>query len=433
MIEETADNARAARAAAPPPGAPQYDAYCAELAHRLTKGWADIAAANDADVARAEQRGLPASLVDRLRLDRDHLGSLVTLTDRVRQALPAVTGAGPARTVGGMAVRRLAKPIGTLLMIYEARPTVTVEGALLPVAVGNTVVLRGGSEMVDTNRALGVLIGQALVGAGLPAGMVQVVAETDRSVIRGLLRRHDVFDVLIPRGSPSLIDYCQGAATMPVIASGGGVNHLYVHADAEPATAAAVALDSKLTEPTACNTLEMVLVHRSTAEAFVGALIRHGARLTYPYGLRLDPVLVPAATRAAHGLAGAAVSLAPLEEYDDGREFLDRTLGVRVVDGVDEAVGHIRRHGSRHTEGVTAADPEVIERFCRGVDAAALVVNGSLRLHDGPTMGLGPELSISTGRLHVRGPVGLDALVTYSWLIEGDGTLRGAATEVGDD
>jgi glutamate-5-semialdehyde dehydrogenase len=256
---------------------------------------------------------------------------------------------------------------------------------------------------------------------------VQVLADPDRRVVRELLGRADVIDALIPRGSPSLIDYCQRTSTIPVIASGGGVNHLFVDRSADIWQAARLALDSKVAEPTACNTLEMVLVHADIASSLVAALIRLSDQSGRPARLRIDSSLLPLLATAGPTI------VEPLADHDDGREFLDATIGIRAVGGVEEAIAHIRRHGSGHTEGVAARDPAVIERFLSAVDAAALVVNASLRMHDGPTMRLGPELSISTGRLHVRGPVGLPALMTYSWVIEGDGDLRGGWEAAGED
>ncbi|HEU5471322.1 MAG TPA: glutamate-5-semialdehyde dehydrogenase [Actinophytocola sp.] len=418
MTEEILDRAARARDAAPPPGDERYLAYCDALATRLDKRWDRVRAANDVDLARAG--GLPDALADRLRVGDAHREQLVALAGEVGRALPAATRPSePLAATGRMRVRRIPKPLGVLLMIYEARPTVTVEGALLPVAVGNVAILRGGTEMAATNAALGAVVAEAAEAAGLPDGMVQVLTDGDRALVRQLLRRHDAIDALVPRGSPALIEHCRTASTIPVIASGGGVNHLYVDASADLDLAARIALDSKLAEPTACNTLELVLAHADVAEPLARRLVAAGIGLARPYTLRLDAGLAG----LVPGGPGAEVRV--LGPHDDGREFLDRTLGLRAVAGLDEAVGHIRRHGSRHTEGVVATRPEVIDGFLRAVDAAALVVNGSLRLHDGPTMRLGPEISISTGRLHVRGPVGLTALLTYSWAIEGNATLRG--------
>jgi glutamate-5-semialdehyde dehydrogenase len=447
MLEELLATGTAARAQAPPPGSAGCLTYCAELAARLGKHWPQVLAANAADVAAATQRGLPGSLIDRLTLTGRHLDQLVTLAAEVADVLPTVTApavcqpAGrPASPPGGQpegnrpTIRRIPKPLGLILMIYEARPTVTIEGALVPVATGNAVLLRGGSEIAQTARAFAEIIADALRAAGLPAGLVQVITDPDRRLVRELLGRPDAIDALIPRGSPALIEHCQRTSTVPVIASGGGVNHLYVDRSADLELAAGIALDSKIYEPTACNTLEMVLAHADIAADLIAALTAQAMRTGEGVALRVDPALLDQAlldqARLAAAPAGppagqAGVTITPLAAHDDGREFLDQTLGVRQVSGAEQAIAHIRRHGSRHTEGVLAADPEVIAQFLRDVDAAALIVNSSLRLHDGPTMGLGPELSISTGRLHVRGPVGLAALLTYSWVIEGNGILRG--------
>ncbi|MBT2383364.1 glutamate-5-semialdehyde dehydrogenase [Streptomyces sp. ISL-11] len=418
--EETVRAARTASETAPPVGDPAYQRYCRTLAERLREDWPAILKANAEDVGAATSRGLPATIVDRLRLTDDHLEVLERLAGAVHDALPAATAKGPETPVGEWGVRRqVPKPLGVVLMVYEARPTVTVEGALLSVGTGNAVLLRGGKEIAATNTALAATLRAAAERAGLPAGMATVLDDPKRAQLRWLLAHPDAVDVLIPRGSPSLIDYCRTATSIPVIASGGGVNHLYVHRSADLERAAAIALDSKVGEPTACNTLELALVDSCVAEEFTARLAEAAQRERHPTTLRVDPGLGPVA-------AGDMVRVQPLEEHDLGREFLDRAVGVLAVDGLDEAVRHIRRYGSGHTEGVVAEDRGTLDAFVARVDAATLVTNGSLRLHDGPTMGLGPELSISTGRLHVRGPVTLGDLLTRSWLISARGTLRDA-------
>jgi glutamate-5-semialdehyde dehydrogenase len=419
MTEEILNSARAAVAAAPPTGDPAYARYGRELAARLADHWPTVLKANADDVAHAEQRGLSPVLLDRLRLTDAHLDQLRRLTDTVLAELSEVTAPGPGVPIGDWGVRRRApKPLGVVFMVYEARPTVTVEGALLPVAVGNAVLLRGGREIARTNAALAAVAREALDAAGLPADLVTVLDDPDRAQLRALLKRPDAVDVLVPRGSPSLIDYCRGASAIPVIASGGGVNHVYVHRSADLALAAEVALDSKLPEPTACNTAELMLVDADVAPAFLAEVLAAAERDDRQVTVRLD-TRVPRPDGE-----GGPWRIDDLKEHDFGREFLDATIGVYPVEGLDEAVAHIHRHGSAHTEGVIAADPAVAEEFTRRVDAAAIVVNGSLRLHDGPTLGLGSEISISTGRMHVRGPVTLGALITHSWVVEAHGTLR---------
>ncbi len=429
-LEKVLSAAGEARRAAPPPHDERYRKYCAELGLHLDRDWDLVRAANAEDVARAKDAGLHPELVDRLTVTDQHLDILVGLAERTMSALPELTLPGPPSDAGnGIAIRRQPKAIGVMLMIYEARPTVTIEGALLPVAVGNVAILRGGSETATTNAAFGAIVASAVAAAGLPAGMAQVLSDVDRAGVRWLLKQHDRIDVLIPRGSPTLIEFCQSASTIPVIASGGGVNHLYVDASADLDLAARVALDSKLPEPTACNTLEMVLAHHDIAAEFTRRLIAAGGADPAPWVLRVDPRLIEGelADRAQPGRPeGSGLSVTELGGHDIGREFLDRSLGVRPVTGLAEAVAYVRAYGSQHTEGIVARDPAVIADYLAEVDAAALVVNGSLRLHDGPTMGLGAELSIGTGRLHVRGPVNLSALLTYSWVIEARGLTREA-------
>lgn len=414
--------ARAAYRAAPPVGDSAYELYCRELARGLTSAWPEVIRANERDVDAALRRGLPDTLVGRLRLTDRHLDYLVALTVEAAGALSAISEPEPGVRVGDWGVLyKVPKPLGVALMIYEARPTVSVEGALLPVAVGNAVLLRGGKEIGATNAALAEVIRAALVASGLPGDMVTLLADPDRSVLRALLSRADAVDVLIPRGSPSLIDYCRTNSTIPLIASGGGVNHLYVHNSADLDLAALATLDSKLPEPSACNTVELVLVDESVAEDFVARLLRHAERGGEPVTVKLDAAL----PMPAQG--DGPWRVARMEPYDTGREFLDPTVAVLPVTGPRAAIEHIRTHGSAHTEGVIAGDRAVIEDFTRRVDAAAIVVNGSLRLHDGNTLELGAEVSISTGRLHVRGPVGMRSLLTYTWVVEANGTLRATA------
>lgn len=410
---------RDARRKAPPLDDPAYGRFPRVIVEHLAANWPAVLSANGSDIEAARDAGVPAVLVDRLRLGDGHLRQLAEFAERVSVAQPALTAPDTPRQVGGWGrIRRIAKPLGVVLMVYEARPTVTIEGALLSASAGNAVLLRGGREIAATNAALATVIASALAAAGLPGELVVVLDDPDRSQLRELLTRADAIDVLIPRGSPSLIGYCRQASTIPVIASGGGVNHLYVHASADLAFAARAALDSKIPEPTACNTVEMVLADAEVAEAFLAALAQAAACEPTGVAILADPGL-----RRPEGVPDT-VTVAPVSAHDFGREFLDRTIAVHVVSGLPEAVAHIARYGSGHTEGIIATSDAAVAEFCRHVDAAALVVNGSLRLHDGPTLQLGPELSISTGRLHVRGPVTLTNLITHSWVVEATGTLR---------
>jgi glutamate-5-semialdehyde dehydrogenase len=418
IIEQIMKSARAAFEAAPPVGDPAYQRYCERLAHHLMAGRHEVLRANRDDIAAAERRGLPPTLVNRLRLTERHLERMVELTRQVRAELPAVAAYGEPLRAGDCVLRQVPKPLGVVLMIYEARPTVTVDAALLPVVVGNAVLLRGGKEMAATDAAMARVVRSALDEVGLPPDLVTVLDDPDRSQLRTVLRRPDQVDVVIPRGSPSLVEYCRTTSSIPVIASGGGVNHLYVHRSADLAMAATLTLDSKLPEPAGCTSVELVLVDQEVAGEYLTALRQAIEDQADVLTVRLDPAV------QAPPL-GPALPVEPLQQHDYGREFLDPVIGVVAVADVTEAVEHIRRFGSRHTEGVVATDPAAVAEFVRHVDAAALVLNGSLRLHDGPRLGLGAELSIATGRLHVRGPVTLSALVTYTWVVEANGALRG--------
>ncbi|MZE79642.1 glutamate-5-semialdehyde dehydrogenase [Streptomyces sp. SID5475] len=416
-------SARAALHAAPPIGDDAYPRYCRELARELNDSWPAVAAANRRDVTAAEEAGLPPTLVNRLRLTPRHLAGMVRLCAQVERELPAVArGADPLPAGDWGVLRKVPKPLGVVFMIYEARPTVTVDGALLPVVTGNAVLLRGGKESAHTDEALAGAVHAALAAAGLPRDMVTVVRDPGRAVMKALLARPDAVDVLVPRGSPSLIEYCRSAGSIPLIASGGGVNHLYVHRSADLELAAEITLDSKVPEPAGCTSVEFVLADRAVAGEYLAALRHLAEKRGTPFTVRLDPS-VPAPGGA--GDPDGPWRTEPLRPHDAGREFLDPVIGVLAVDGPDEAAGHIRRHGSAHTEGVVARDRAVAEEFTRRVDAATIVVNGSLRLHDGPKLGLGAELSIATGRLHVRGPVTLGSLVSTTWVVEAGGELRG--------
>ncbi|MEU4493935.1 glutamate-5-semialdehyde dehydrogenase [Streptomyces sp. NBC_00210] len=421
MPEQILNLARAAFDAAPPLGDPAYTRYCRELAGHLKERWHEIQSANQADIARAQMRGLPPTLVARLRLTDEHLEGMVELTGAVERELTAVLAATPEIPAGDWGtLRRVPKPLGVALMIYEARPTVTVDGALLPVAVGNAVLLRGGKESAATDAALAEVVKSALAAAGLPTGLVTVLDDPDRSLMKGILARPDQVDVLIPRGSPSLIEYCRTASSIPLIASGGGVNHLYVHRTADLALAARVTLNSKIPEPAGCTSVEMVLVDQEIAADYLATVLAECERQNAQLTVRLDASVKQPAARD-----DSPWRTETLEPHDLGREFLDPVIGLRPVPGLEAAADHIRAYGSRHTEGVLTEDPAVAQQFARQVDAAMIVVNGSLRLHDGPKLGLGSEISIATGRLHVRGPVTLGALVTSTWVVEANGELRG--------
>jgi glutamate-5-semialdehyde dehydrogenase len=405
--------AQDALSAAPPIGDPVYREFPTVLAGQLADHWPRIEQANRIDIDALNRRGGSRALLRRLSLDGSQLSQLVALTGMVTRELAGQKPLGQVWSdSSALTVRRILRPLGVIFMIYEGRPTVTVEGVLLPVVMGNSVILRGGNEIASTNTALGFAIDSALEKCGLPAGMAQVIEDGDRSKLRALIRADGQIDVVIARGSPSLLDYCRRVSAIPVIASGGGVNHLYVHRSADLDLAADCVLDSKLVDPAGCTAVEMILADDSVAGDLISALAGRAARSPgHAFTLCLPPNL------ARRLPADSGIGARALTETDSGREFLDDTIALRPVSGLAEAADHIRSYGSGHTEGIVASEPEIVAEFFRLVDAAALIVNGSLRLHDGPAMGLGAELAISTGRLHRRGPLTLDSLTTYSWIV----------------
>ena len=330
--EQIVHTARQAMRIAPALGDRAYTRFPGQIKVALTSAWPRLLAANEQDITAARDRGLPDVLVDRLRLGEPQRRYLVSLAEAVAAAQPALTAAQPAMPAGTWGtLRRVARPLGVVLMVYEARPTVTVEGALLNAAAGNAALLRGGRELAATNTALAAVIGDALAGSGLPDGLVTVLNDPDRALLRALLAQPGI-DALIPRGSPSLIEYCRRTSTIPVIASGGGVNHLYVHDSADLRFAAQAALDSKLAEPTACNTLEMVLVDETVADRFLHDLVAAATDGEEPVCILADPGRV-----TPDGEAGRGIQIASLSADDFGREFLDRTIGVHAVTGLDQA------------------------------------------------------------------------------------------------
>jgi glutamate-5-semialdehyde dehydrogenase len=413
--------ARAALHDAPPIGDPAYVRFAEYTWEHLNTHWEAIVEASAADVAAGRERGMPERLLRRIAMTEGQRRAAYRLIERLPDELRAAAAPSPV-VIGphGTRARRVPKPLGVLLMIYEARPSVTIDGSLLPVCAGNAVILRGGTEIGATNRALATVFHAALTDAGLPAGLVQVLTEVDRAGLRALLARDDAIDVLIPRGSPSLTDACRAVSRIPMILGGGGVNHLYVHADADVDLAVRAVIDGKYYEPEGCTALEAVLLDSRVRPAFWKTLDRYAGELS-GITLRVDAGLLPEVPDS--------VAAQERTEADLGREYLDRTLCVHGVGDLDDAVKHIRRFGSGHTEAIITRDPAVADRFCAQTDAAAVIVNGSVRLHDAPTLGLGSEIAISTSRLHVRGPVTVGDLMSHGWRVDGDGALRFRTTE----
>jgi len=371
-----------------------------EAANAIEKRAAEILGANEEDLARAS--GQPAAFLDRLRLDEKRLRAMAAAMREVA-ALPDPVGevVESYTRPNGLRVERVRAPLGVVLMIYESRPNVTAEAAALCLRSGNAALLRGGSEALQTNSA---------IAACFPEDVVQLVSP-DRALLDELLQLHEQIDLCIPRGGPSLIRFVADRARVPVIKHYQGVCHLYVAADADLEMAGRIAVNAKAQRPGVCNALECLLVDaRSAPEAL--------PRLAAP--LRGAGVELRCDERALPLVAGGVAAM----EDDFGREFLDLKLAVAVVDGIDGALRHIARYGSRHTESIVTRDPQLAQRFLNEVDASCVLWNASTRFNDGGELGLGAEIGISTSKLHAYGPMGLRELTCTRYVVRGDGQVR---------
>lgn len=402
---------RAARKLAPEKRA-KKDAALEAIALELEARSAAIVRANAEDVEAARQRGTKDALLDRLVLTPERVRAMAAAVREIA-ALPDPVGevVTSYERPNGLRVARVRVPIGVIAMIFESRPNVTVDASALTLKAGNAVVLRGGSEAARSNAALGEAIRAALERSGLPPDAVQVVPFTDRDAVRALVQQSELVDLAIPRGGEALIRFVTENARVPVVQHYKGVCHLFLDRGTDVERATRIVLNAKMQRPGVCNALECLLVDASDA-----------ARLLPPVAKAL---LAAGCELRACERARALVPEARAATAEDwGREFLEAILAVRVVDGLDGALEHVAEYGSGHTEAILTADAAHADRFRREVDAACVVVNASTRFHDGGELGLGAEIGIATSRLHWRGPMGLEALTTMKWTIDGDGQIR---------
>jgi glutamate-5-semialdehyde dehydrogenase len=383
------------------------------VALAIQSGASRIVEANDLDLANGRENGLSVALQDRLRLD---IGRLDGLALAVRQVAALVDPVGESvrgsTLPNGLKISQVRVPFGVIGVIYEARPNVTVDLAALALKSGNAIVLRGGSAAQNSNRVLVDLIQSAIESAGLPRHAVQTIDEFGRDGARELMRARGLVDVLIPRGSAGLIDTVVAESTVPVIETGAGVVHVFLDESADEGTAVDIVRNAKVQRPSVCNALETLLVHRSSAQrllpAVLGALTASGVTVH--------------ADEAARAIFPASV---PAGEEDWSLEHLSLDVSVRVVDDLDAAIGHIRQYSTGHTESIVTNDLANAERFLAEVDSAVVMVNASTRFTDGGEFGFGAEVGISTQKLHARGPMGVAELTSTKWIVRGSGQIRG--------
>lgn len=371
-----------------------------------------ILAANAEDLRAAEAKGIAGAMLDRLKVDPARLAAIANAVREVA-TLPDPVGMVTRRETrpNGLSIERVRVPLGVIAMIYEARPNVTADAAALCLKAGNGVILRGGSEAVRSNVAIAGALRRALEAHGVPAAAITLVGDLRRETMLELLQLNDIVDLAIPRGGEGLIRFVAEHTRVPVIKHYKGVCHLYVDAAADLDLALDLLLDGKVSRPGVCNALETLLVHAEVADAFLpraeAILAERGVQL------RADP-------RALARMPGAV----PAHEDDWDAEFLDLILAVRVVDTLDDAIAHIRRHGSDHTEVIASRDEAAAARFVHALRSAVVMVNASSRFSDGGELGLGAEIGISTTRLHAYGPMGAESLTIERFVVRGAGQTR---------
>jgi glutamate-5-semialdehyde dehydrogenase len=410
LIAEMGARARAAaRALAAMPSAAKGAALLATAA-ALRDSSAAIAAANAEDMAAAEASGLSGALLDRLRLDAARIESMAAgveavagLDDPVGQAIDRVV------RPNGLVLTRVRVPIGVIGIIYESRPNVTADAGALAVMAGNAAILRGGSEAIRSNRAIHAALARGLEAGGAPADAVQLVPVTDRAAVGAMLTAEGLIDLVVPRGGKGLVARVQAEARVPVLAHLDGINHTYVDRAADPEMARALALNAKMRRTGICGATETLLIDRGFADPrpILAALADAGCEL-----------------RGDADVQALDARVLPAECLDWDTEYLDAILSVKLVDGADAAIEHIARHASHHTDAIVTEDAATAERFLAQVDSAIVMWNASTQFADGGEFGLGAEIGISTGRLHARGPVALEGLTTYKWVVRGSGQTR---------
>jgi glutamate-5-semialdehyde dehydrogenase len=410
------DLARRARAAsrqlATASGTSKND-WLSGTAEVLEQRYDEVLDANEKDLAAAAEMGLSAAQIDRLRLTPARLRDAATGLREVA-ALPDPVGQVRASAVrpNGLEVHRVGVPLGVLLFIYESRPNVTVDAAALSVKSGNAILLRGGREALHSNAALHRILCHGLSRCDLPSDAVQLVETTDRAAVGHLLKMNDLIDLVIPRGGEGLIRRVAEEARMPVLKHYKGICHVFVEKSADLDRAERIVLNAKCQRPGVCNAMECLLVDEGVADVFLPRVALNLRRR----GVELRGC--PATCRLV-----ADAKAAQREDFDT--EYLDLVLSIKVVAGLEEAIAHINRHGSGHSDAIVTNDLSAARRFTAAVDSAAVLVNASTRFHDGQELGLGAEIGISTDKVHARGPCGLQELTSYKYIVYGEGHVRG--------
>ncbi|HEX3511384.1 MAG TPA: glutamate-5-semialdehyde dehydrogenase [Solirubrobacteraceae bacterium] len=414
-VEEVCSAAKQASRVLARADSARKDAALEAIADALELRGAEILAANALDMAAGRDADIGSALLDRLALDRERIAGIARAVRQIA-ALPDPVGEviDGRRLANGLDVRRVRVPLGVVAVVYEARPNVTIDAAALCLKSGNAIVLRGSSTATHSNAALAQIAAEAVASCGLPEACVSLVAGGGREELAQLATARESVDLIIPRGGEGLKEALQAVATVPVIYAASGNCHVYVDAGADLAMAQAIVINAKTQRPGVCNAAETLLVHEAIAPELLPRLLP---------ALEAEGVELRADARA-RSLAGPGASPAAAGEDDWEQEYLDLVLAVGVVGSVEEAIEHIARYGSGHSEAIVTSDAHSARSFQLGVDAACVYVNASTRFTDGGEFGMGAEIGNSTQKLHARGPIGLRELCTFKYLVEGDGQVR---------
>lgn len=387
------------------------------IAQSLINREGEILAANRRDYEEAKAGGMGPAMLDRLLLDSYRLIGIAADV-RMVASLPDPVGEmiEMRNLPNGLQVGRKRVPLGVIGTIFESRPNVTVDISSLCLKSGNAVILRGGKESINSNLALARVVQEAAYEAGVPEGAVQIIESTDRSLVNDILQRKDLIDLLIPRGGANLIKFVKDNAAMPVVAGGIGVCHTYIDRSADPDMAVAIAYNAKVQRPTVCNALDTLLVHKEIAPSYLEAIARKWSEAGVEMHCDENSLQILK--------DNPSLNILPSSDEDWGKEFLALIAAVKVVDSIDEAIGHITHYTSGHSEAIVTGDYAAAMRFLDEIDAACVYVNASTRFTDGGQFGLGAEVGISTQKFHARGPLGLKELTSYKWIIFGSGQVR---------
>lgn len=412
MIKELCRNAKEASGQLARLSAEKKTQVLLAMADLLLEHSSEIISVNKVDLQEAESAGLSGAILDRLALNETRIAGIVADLRSVAN-LPDPVGEifDEKETTDGLLVYKQHVPLGVLAVIYEARPNVTVDITGLALKSGNAVILRGGSETLNTNRVLVRIIRNSLIESGLPESCVQFIDNPDRALVGELLKMYEYVDMLIPRGGAALHKFCRENSMIPVITGGIGICHLYVDKTADLTASINVIQNAKVQRPSVCNALDTVLLNRNIASEILPQMID---------ALKKDGVTFHLDNKslAIYGTENDSVQLAGRDDFD--KEWLSLNLGVKIVDDLDEAMEHIRTHGTAHSDGILTSTEEHARRFMNEVDSACVYVNSSTRFTDGSKLGLGAEVAISTQKLHARGPMALYELTSYKWVIQGN-------------